>query len=195
VEAGVRGLLGERVSWDLAIYDLDKRDDIVTVRDLATNFTQSVNAGKTTHRGAELGLGAPLGDHFRLDLSASYAEHEYEDWATSNGDWSGKEMEAAPRFIGNARFTWTPIERARLQLEWSSLSSYWLDAANTTKYEGHDLLNLRGNWEVIRHLAVFASLYNVTDERYADSASISSNTPVFSPGLPRTFTIGLEVKR
>jgi outer membrane receptor protein involved in Fe transport len=194
-EVGVRGVLGRRVSYDVAIYDLEKRDDIVTIRDLATNFTQTANAGETRHRGAELGLGAPLSDHFRFDLSASYAEHEYVDWVTSNGDFSGSEMDSAPRVLGNARLTWTPLERARVQLEWSKVGSYWLDAANTTKYEGHDLLNLRANWDVARHVGVFASLYNVSDERYADSASITSSTPVFSPGMPRTATIGIEVKR
>ena len=50
-----------------------------------------------------------------------------------------------------------------------------------------------GTWPVTSRL--FASLYNLTDERYADSASISSSTPVFSPGLPRTVTVGIEVKR
>jgi outer membrane receptor protein involved in Fe transport len=194
-ETGLRGVVGKRISYDLALYDLEKRDDIVTVRDLATNFTQTVNAGRTRHRGAELGIGAPLGDQLRLDLSASYAEHQYVDWVTSAGDFSGRDMEAAPHLIGNVRLTWTPVQRGRLQLEWSKLSSYWLDAANTTQYDGHDLLNLRGNWDVARHLAVFASLYNVTDERYADSASITSNTPVFAPGLPRSLTIGIEVKR
>ena len=165
------------------------------MRDLATNFTQNVNAGRTLHRGAELGVGAPLSDSFRLDISASYAEHEYDDWVTSNGEFSGKEMETAPRLLGNARLTWTPLERGRLQLEWVKVGSYWLDAANTTKYEGHDLLNLRGNWDFTRRIAAFTSLNNLTDERYADSASISSNTPVFSPGLERNLTIGIEVKR
>jgi outer membrane receptor protein involved in Fe transport len=194
IETGLRGVV-KRVSYELAVYDLVKRDDIVTIRDLATNFTQNVNAGKTLHRGVELGLGAPLSDSFRLDVSASYAEHEYDDWVTSNGDFSGNEMENAPRVLGNARLTWTPVERGRLQLEWVRVGSYWLDAANTTEYEGHDLLNLRGNWELTRHIAAFASFNNLTDERYADSASISSNTPVFSPGLERHVTIGIEVKR
>jgi outer membrane receptor protein involved in Fe transport len=194
LEAGVRGLVAG-VSYDLAVYDLEKRDDIVTARDLATNFTQTVNAGKTRHRGVELGLKAPLGRRFRLDVASSYAEHRYVDWVTGQGDFSGHEMESAPRVLINTRLTWTPSDRGRLQLEWTQVGSYWLDAQNTAEYQGHALLNLRGNWEVARHVAFYASLYNLGDERYADSASISSSTPVFSPGLPRTLTLGVEVKR
>ena len=30
------------------------------------------------------------------------------------------------------------------------------------------------------------------NRRFADSASVTSSTPVFTPGLPRTFHAGLE---
>ena len=35
---------------------------------------------------------------------------------------------------------------------------------------------------------------NIADKRYADSASVSSNTAMYAPGLPRTFYAGLELK-
>ena len=82
----------------------------------------------------------------------------------------------------------------RLQLEWVRIGEYWLDAANTAKYGGYDLLNLRGNWQLSTRLALSASIVNLTDERYADSAQISSGFQVFSPGLPRTLYAGLEAK-
>jgi outer membrane receptor protein involved in Fe transport len=56
------------------------------------------------------------------------------------------------------------------------------------------LLNVRANWPFGSSVSAFASINNLTDERYADSASISSSTPVYSPGLPRTLYAGLEAK-
>jgi outer membrane receptor protein involved in Fe transport len=41
---------------------------------------------------------------------------------------------------------------------------------------------------------VYGSVQNLADARYADSASISSSTQVFSPGLPRTLYAGVEVR-
>jgi hypothetical protein len=35
---------------------------------------------------------------------------------------------------------------------------------------------------------------NASDKRFVDSASVSSNTPVFSPGLPRAFYGGVEAR-
>ena len=193
-EVGLKGLLAGRVSYDVAVYDLVKRDDILTFRDTATNFTQNVNAGKTEHRGIEVGAGVPIDKNFRVDTAFSYAKHTYEQWVTSGGDFSGKEIESAPRVIANTRLTWTPMTDTRIQFEWVSLGSYWMDAANTTKYSGHDLLNLRANWPLARNLSGFASINNLADKRYADSASISSSTPVYSPGLPRTLFAGVEAK-
>jgi outer membrane receptor protein involved in Fe transport len=43
-------------------------------------------------------------------------------------------------------------------------------------------------------VAVFARVYNLTDVRWADSASVSSNTAVYSPGLPRTVYAGVDVR-
>jgi outer membrane receptor protein involved in Fe transport len=74
------------------------------------------------------------------------------------------------------------------------MGSYWLDDANTGKYNGHDLLNLRGGFALGKQLRVSGSITNLADKRYADSASISGGVPVASPGLPRTVYLGLEAK-
>ncbi len=191
-EIGLKGKL-KGMSYELSVYELAKHDDILSYRDPATNVTQSVNAGETRHQGLEAGVGIPLGEQFRLDLSGSYAKHSYEEWVVpGTANFSGKEMESAPRVMTNARLSWQPAAGARLQLEWLHLSSYWMDQANTAKYDGHDLLNLRGNWALGKVVSLFGNIQNLTDERYAESASISSNTQVYAPGLPRTLTMGVE---
>ena len=193
IEAGLRGKAGP-ATYEAVIYELEKRDDIVTQRDNATNFTQRVNAGKTRHRGVELGAGLPFAERWRVDASLSFTDQTYVDFVTSNGDFSGKHIEAAPRVIANTRLTWSPMPKARVQLEWVRIGEYWLDAANTAKYDGHDLFNLRANWPLGNRLSLSGSIHNLADKRYADSAQVSSNTPVFSPGLPRTLYAGLEAQ-
>jgi len=188
-QGGVRGRVGI-VSFDAVAYRLDKRDDIVTFRDTATNFTQNVNAGHTRHEGVELGATVELARSWLLDVAWSRAKHEYVDWVTAQGDFSGKEIESAPRTLGNVRLTWVPVAQARVTAEWVRVGPYWMDAANTTRYEGHDLVNVRANWPLSKALSLFGSVTNVADKRYADSASISSSTPVYSPGLPRAYYAG-----
>lgn len=194
VEIGLRGRAAG-ISYDVVAYELVKTDDILTYTDPVTNVRSSSNNGSTRHRGVELALGLPLANSWRADLALSKARHHYKTWIVPGGTTlSGKEMAAAPRTLANSRLTWTPDDSSNLQLEWVHLGSYWLDDANTDKYNGHDLFNLRGGIALGKQLRLSASINNLADKRYADSASISGGVPVASPGLPRSFNLGLEAK-
>jgi outer membrane receptor protein involved in Fe transport len=117
-------------------------------------------------------------------------------WMTSSTtNLNGYEMESAPRLLGNTRLTWTPIPAVTAQFEWVQIGRYWVDAGHTKpQYSGHDLFNLRATWTVAKQTALFAKIDNLQNRRFADSASVTSNTAVFSPGLPRTFFAGAELK-
>jgi len=207
-EVGSRGkLLG--VDFSLGAYELIKRDDLVSQRDPATNASINQNAGKTQSRGVELSLGREMVKGLKLETALSYAKHEYKEWTgkDSSGNpfnYAGNEMVAAPRFIGNTRLTWTPTDKASTQFEWVRIGSYFLQDSNlgtttgvdrgVSKYNGYDLFNFRASYEVCRNATVFGRVMNIADKRYADSASVSSNTAMFAPGLPRTFYAGFELK-
>jgi hypothetical protein len=55
------------------------------------------------------------------------------------------------------------------------------------------LYNLRVNVPLLADVSVFARLVNVTDERFAESASYTTaRGEEFAPGLPRTFYLGVK---
>lgn len=196
IELGFRGDAGP-LSYNVVAYELEKKDDLVGQRDLATNVSTNVNAGRTEHRGIEAGLGARLGSQLRVDTALSFARHRYVNWVTANANFSGRNIETAPKVLANTRLTWRPVAAAMLQLEWVRIGEYWLEASNSAtfgQYPGHDLLHVRASYAVGRNLGLFGRVMNATDKRFADSASVSSNTPVFSPGLPRAFYGGVEFK-
>jgi outer membrane receptor protein involved in Fe transport len=198
-ELGLRGKLAG-MDYDLVAYRLEKFDDLVSQRDLATNITTAVNAGKTQHQGVELALGAPLHKAWRIDTALSVASHKYLDWVLSgstNANYSGNTMEAAPRTMTNTRLTWRPDNRNSAQLEWVYLGSYWLEASNNPlygKYEGHQLFNLRVSHALSHNVDLDGRIMNLMNKRYADSASVSSSTPVFTPALPRALYAGVHVQ-
>jgi len=138
-----------------------------------------------------------------LSVSYSYAKHTYEDWKPSDTvDYSGNEMSSAPREITNTRLNYRAklLQGANLELEWVHLGSYWMDDANTHKYPGHDVLNLRGNLTLNKTFQLFARLMNVTDESYATSSAYKA--PAFgrpeqfeyAPGMPRTLYAGIRMQ-
>lgn len=194
-EIGLRGKLGRSASYEISVYHMIKRDDIVSYKDPVSNASTSLNAGKTEHQGVEIGGGVDLASLWRLDGAFSYARHTYKKWAVSGTvDYSGREMELAPRTIGNVRLAYGDERRGKVQLEWVHLGSWWSDQANTVKYDGHELINLRGQLPLARDVKLFANVHNLFDRRYAESTGVSSGNATFAPGLPRSLVAGVEAK-
>jgi outer membrane receptor protein involved in Fe transport len=196
-EIGVRGEV-QRWSYELVAYQLKKQDDLLAQRD-SSNVVVQTNNGSTQHQGVEFGLGTEIVPKLRLDLAASYAKHRYRQWngfsnnATFN--YSGNEIENSPRILANLRLTWQPVAGTQAQLEWVELGSYYLEATNLQgKYDGHRLFNARISTQLDQHWSCFARLTNLTDKRYADSASYvsSTSTAMYSPGLPRAVYLGVQ---
>ena len=190
-EIGVRGKL-QGWSYELVAYQLNKQDDLLSQRD-SSGVAVQTNNGSTEHQGVELGLGTEIISRLRLDLSTSYARHRYRQWITSTVDYSGKEIEAAPRLLANLRLTWQPTTSTQAQLEWVELGSYYLEATNLQgKYDGHRLFNARVSTQLDQHWSCFARITNLTDKRYADSASYASSMAMYSPGLSRAVYLGVQ---
>ena len=189
------GTRGNHLGWnyELVAYQLTKRNDLLGRRD-ETGATVQTNNGTTRHRGIELALGTELASRLRIDTSMSYAKHQYLDWVTNTENNSGKEIEASPRWLSNSRLTYIESNKRQSQIEWVRVGDYYLDASNLGgKYSGHNLFNLRHSEALDQNLSVIIRVMNVFDKRYADSASwSSSNGAVYSPGLPRTFYLGLS---
>jgi outer membrane receptor protein involved in Fe transport len=188
-EAGLRGRVGARVDYDLALYSLVKRDDILSYTRL-DGSTEVQNAGRTSHRGVEATLGVQATAALRLDVAYSYARHEYESWSPRAGvTLSGNEMANAPRHLGSATLTVAPARLAGAQasLEWTRVGGYWQDAENTHWYAGHQLLHARATYPLGPHFTLSARVMNLTNRRYAEtSAYTAARGEEYAPGMPRT---------
>lgn len=188
------------LSYEVSIYNMNVKDDLVSLIDPQTDDRITVNAGKTQHQGIELGIKKDLSTQLKLSVSYSYANHTYKDWvqrvASSNVDFSGNDIESAPKTIGNTRLQYYPafLNGGQIQAEWVHLGKYWMDQSNTTEYEGHDIFNLRMNHRVNKKINTYARIMNVSDERYATAARFSRGASEFSPGLPRTYFVGMDYK-
>ena len=194
-EVGARGQLAGRVGYTLAAYRMEMENDILTyIRPDGIRETQ--NAGATLHRGLEAGLSLELTRTLRADLSYSLAEHTYEAWSPAEGvDYAGNEQESAPNVLASGRLTYSPdlLGDGNVALEWSRVGSYWMDAENTHRYPGHDLLTLSANIPVGTRLELIGRVVNLTDERFAESALFTrARGEEYAPGLPRTVYIGLQ---
>lgn len=196
IEAGLRSKKKE-TNYNISFYYMTKKDDILSYQESFIDPRYTMNAGETLHQGVEIGYGNKLSETLKLDISASYAKHTYESWVLASGkNYSGNEMESAPRLIANTRLGYTPplLNGGKAEVEWVKLGDYWMDAENTYKYSGHDVLNLRVNYFSSKQLEWFARVINVADKRYATSSSYRSGDFQYAPGMPRTTYVGVKYK-
>lgn len=196
-EAGVRGQLGRRARYEVTGYHMVKRDDILTYQN-PDGSRETVNAGRTLHRGVEVGMGLQLARGLRMEGAWAWSRHTYEAWSPRPGvDLSGNEQESAPRSLGNLLLNWAPsrLSGAGVALEWVHLGAYYTDPTNAHRYGGHDLLNLRASAPVGERIQLFGRLNNVLDARYAERAAwTQARGEELAPGLPRTFYLGVQLR-
>lgn len=191
LEIGVRGRFDSGLDYDLSAFYMQKKN--FSFRD---SFGNSVTDATTKHRGIEGSFSMPLGGNFDIGASATYAIHEYDSSHAAKPNLasqtitSGDDIDTAPRTIANIRLGWNFKAASRAELEWSHIGSYYMDPANTSKYDGHDLLNLRISSKVSSGLTVHGQIKNLLDEEYADRADFAFGDYRFFPGRERYYEIG-----
>jgi iron complex outermembrane receptor protein len=198
-EVGFRNTLGESaIKLDTALFRLDGKDTIVSYTPTVGD-SYNRNAGKTRSQGLELGL-SQVTTRFDWRVGATWASHKYVEYALSNSlDYSGKEMPAAPSHILNAQVGYRVVPQARIALGVSSIGSYWMNDANTVKYDGHDVFNLQGSYDFGDGWDGWVQVRNLLDKQFAytasstcTAASCNPNTQnTYGPGSPRSIMVGV----
>jgi outer membrane receptor protein involved in Fe transport len=200
-EAGVRGRAGNRVTFEASVYTMTVKDDILTFFNTEDFSSQTSNAGRSRHRGVEVGAGLALTRFLRLEGAYTYSRHRYLRWVTATGtDFSGNEIESAPRHVANTRLVLSPFrQHGSATVEWQHVGGYFTDPDNAHTYGGYDLVNLYGTVPVIAGLDLVGRLNNLGNVRYAVTASFNpfvapEQQERFTPGLPRTFFLGAQYR-
>jgi iron complex outermembrane recepter protein len=184
----------DNISYTLAAYYMQK--DNVIFQD---SGRRNVDNGETAHKGIEMNTLFNLNDQLSLSVTASYARHTYEANVAPRGVsvlLDGKDIDTAPKLIGNTKLNWEINANNSLNLEWVHMDKYWMDESNTHEYEGHDLFNLRYQYAFDDNWYVSARITNLLDEDYAERADVNAFSDFtgdrYFVGQPRSlyFTFG-----
>lgn len=183
--------LSNILSVDMSIYQLDGRNEIISVR-LDDGSTENRNAGQTQHRGVEYGLNWYLTDGLYLRVSGTNAIHDFVDYIENGNDYSASEMGQAPSWIANMELTYKPpfLSGFRASFEWQHIDKYYMDNANSAEYPGYDIFNFRMGYK-LGDFELWSNLMNISDELYATVARRSRWGDSYSMGEPRAINVGL----
>ncbi len=202
-------LQGKNYSLDLAYYQLDIKDDVVSYID--SNERKVTNAGHTRHKGIEAALVWALTDEWKLDSGFTITDQKYLDFqylyscfppacaapVTETRNFSGFDVGKAPEQLANANLSYNPayIQALQLELEWQKVGAYFTDETNTNSYQGHQLWHLRANYQYSNDLRLYARLMNLSDKVYSTYTSnqVGSSAIEYRPGMPRSLFVGMNL--
>jgi len=200
-ETGIRGQIGSRVLYQLSAYNMKMTDDILTFVTPA-NTREAVNAGATSHKGVEVGMGVAVLRDLRIDAAYSNSTQKYITWVPRESanpaqrvDFSGNLIEVAPHTLANLLVTYSPriLGGGRAAVEWTSVGRYAMNPENTHFYSGYRVANLHFNMMPRANTELFARMINITDRKYGEVVNYDAfQKEQFTPGAPRSVFAGLR---
>ncbi len=193
--------LKNKLYLDVALYQMNGTNELLNIRQ-PDNSTDYQSAGKTLHRGIELGLTVKPSQQFFFRLGGTTALHRFEDFQISNKttdqyqNLAGYEMPAAPRWSWNTEFYYYPkfVPNLRTSVEWQHVGGYHQNQINTIRYEGYDVINYRIGYKW-RWIEIYSNVLNVADALYSTNATRGNNATdrtTYTPAAPRTFVFGIQ---
>jgi len=190
-----------KIYADVALYQMNGTNELLSIRQ-ADNSTDYQSAGRTLHRGIELGLTVKPAQQFFFRFGGTTALHRFEDFQISTNtkdkyqNLGGFDMPAAPRWTWNTEVYYYPafLKNLRTSVEWQHVGSYYQNQINTVRYQACDVINYRIGYQW-KGIEVYSNMLNVGNVLYSSNATRGNNATdrtTYTPAAPRTFVFGIQ---
>ncbi|RIV24963.1 TonB-dependent receptor [Fibrisoma montanum] len=198
---GWASLLNNKVYVDAALYQMTGTNELLNIRQPDNSFDYQ-SAGKTLHRGIELGLTYRPSKQVFFRFGGTHAIHRFVEFTLSQRasdavqNVNGKDMPSAPRWLWNTELSYYPawFRNFRASVEWQHVSDWYQNQINTLRYGGYDFANVRAGYQW-KGIEAFVNVLNATDVLYATNATRGNNATdrtTYTPAAPRTFVVGIQ---
>jgi iron complex outermembrane receptor protein len=198
-EVGMKGFAFGRLRYDFSLFDTRVRDELIPFEiPGGAGRRYFRNAGRTTRRGAEVGLASRLGP-VELQTAYNYAHYAFEEYAVTTGGtttvYDDKRIPGVPvqQFQAGVTYRYADVFATA---ELATQSSVFVDDANSAKAGSYEILNLRiGGTAAFGKpwLAPMLGVQNVFGRKYAAVSVNAAGGRYFEPAPGRTIFAGLTL--
>jgi iron complex outermembrane receptor protein len=199
-ETGLKGLVANRVQYDLALFDTEVRDELIPFQVPNGNGrTYYRNAGRTRRNGLEASGGSDIGP-ITLSAAYTYSHFRFLEFVSAGAQVNGNVIPGIPEQQVQASATWR-YSSAFATVEGLTKSAVYVDDANTARAAGFAVYNVRLGADGLGRLpwiTPVVSVQNLFDRKYVGSVAINaSGTPAtakfYEPAAGRLVLVGLTV--
>ena len=203
-----------RLSYDVAIYQVDVVNDIVPYRGGRFYFT----AGRSQRRGAEISLQAEFAEGLSLMASATYSSNRFLEYRIDSGfvnrslegrfvSYANNAMPGIPDFFSTVRLRYQPTFFLPVfaEVEWRSIGGYFANDANSLSAPAYNVLDgtigiRQAFLDDHLHLKAFLRGNNLLNAKYMASIWINPDraangqSPFIEPGMPLNYVASVSVE-
>lgn len=195
-EVGVKGVGAGGFQYNAALFATRVHDELIPF-DIPGGAGRRYfrNAGRTSRRGAELGVGLELGP---LDLGGAYtyANYRFVDFAVGTAQYAGNRIPGIPRQTFQVTATLrSPL--ASLVTEATMNDRMFVDDVNSESAPGYGIVNARlvssALWEGSGAELTFGA-QNIFNVKYVSSVSVNAaGGKFYEPGSARSLYVGVSI--
>ncbi|MYF69247.1 MAG: TonB-dependent receptor, partial [Proteobacteria bacterium] len=199
LEIGLRGGVGNRTRYELAVFDIDVEDELIPYEIPGSPGRDFfANAGRSNRTGLEATLSSQPTDRIGITLSYTYADFAFADFVDDNGnDFSGNRIPGTVEQLLFAELSYRHPAGWFGALDALHVGDQFANNANTVSDDAYTLANLRLGFDASRGGATFSpfvGVNNVFDQRYNSNIRLNAfGGRFYEPGPGRNVYAGVSV--
>ncbi|HID80958.1 MAG TPA: TonB-dependent receptor [Chromatiales bacterium] len=175
-EVGVKGQIGQRNRYEIALYRIDVKDELIPFDADGETFFE--NAGESKRQGIEILFETRPIDGLTASLAYTYSDFEFKEFMDDNGnDFSGKTIPGVPENLLHFDISYQHQSGLYGSFDVLYADEIFANNANTATSDAYTVANLRlgytgyfGNWE----FSPFLGVNNLFDEDYNGNVRINA---------------------
>jgi iron complex outermembrane receptor protein len=177
-ELGLKGLVSGRLRYDLALFHIDVRDEIVPYELEGSGQSFYRNAGRSTRDGLEAMLLMELLPGLTGSAAYTWSDFTFREFSSPDGVvFDGNRIPGIPEHLLNLALDWA--HRSGLYVGWDLLyaGSFYADDANAVETGDYLVSNVRGGfrWQVDSWaIEPFVGINNLLDEGYMSNIRLNA---------------------
>ncbi len=197
LETGLKGFLGDRAQYDVAVFGVRSRDEIVQVDTDPDRFD---NAGRTRRVGVEAGLEYFVTPELSFTGSYTWSDYRFRRFQSEDGseDFRGNRLPGLPEHNLFLEAAWRETEGFYAIADALIVSNVYADNANNERVSGYGVLNARvgteHRWQRGR-VETFVAVNNITNQEYFSNVRVNAGFGrFFEPAPERNFFTGVRAR-
>ncbi len=198
-EVGARGAAAAgRVTWSLALFQADVRDELISFADSAGRRYFS-NAAAARHRGVEFGAEVRIASGLAVGGNWTYAQYRYTDYRLGTFDLAGRAIPGIPQHWLHLRLRAAPPVARGVWAEVQTTYSSDVLVNDTLDVRAPDwwMATVRAGWDGTvggLRLSPFIAVQNVFDGKYVGSVVINAAVGrYYEPAPGRNVYVGFSL--